>query len=282
MPHTSPTAPVPPGPVRRRPAPGLPAAGTALLGAAFAATATLVCALVAAGTTRPRLQNADERWLALMGGPHDGLPLAAATVLDWFGGPLGAVVPLALVAVLCVRRRWWSLLYFLTAYLGGSALVVQVVKYAVDRPRPAGPLVRVDHGSFPSGHAFGAALLVVLVGALFVTRARRPLWWSLGALFTTAMMWSRTWLHAHWLSDTVAGALAGFATGLLLWCAFAPLLGREASRHAVRRTESGSEEAAGPDHPVFRIRPRPPARRIHVNGRILKRGVSPYDTREPG
>ncbi|MEU8617308.1 phosphatase PAP2 family protein [Streptomyces sp. NPDC048623] len=241
MPTTSLAAPAPHSPCRRRLAPGLPAAGTALLGTAFAAAAALVFAIVAADTTRPRLQNADERWLTLMGGPHDGLPLAAATVLDWFGGPLGAIVPLALMAALCVRRRWWSLLYFLTAYLGGSAVVVQVVKYTVDRPRPAGPLVRVDHGSFPSGHAFGAALLVVLVGALFVTRARRPLWWSLGALFTMAMMWSRTWLHAHWLSDTVAGALAGFATGLLLWCSFAPLLRREATRHVDRRKESSSE-----------------------------------------
>ncbi|WP_370410367.1 phosphatase PAP2 family protein [Streptomyces fradiae] len=262
MPHASLTAPETAGPVRRRLTPGLPTTGTALLGAALAAAAALVCVIVTTGTARPRLQSLDERWLTWMGGPHAGVPLAAATVLDRFGGPAGAIVPLALVAVLCVRRRWWSSLYFLTAYLGGSALVVQLLKHAVDRPRPAGPLVRVDHGSFPSGHAFGAALLVVLVGALFVSRARRPLWWALGALFTTAMMWSRTWLHAHWLSDTVAGALAGSATGLLLWCAFAPLLRREASRPgrprrcrlrpAVRRTAPapGTPDDSGPPRPV--------------------------------
>ncbi|WP_232248744.1 phosphatase PAP2 family protein [Streptacidiphilus rugosus] len=109
-------------------------------------------------------------------------------------------------------------------------VVVQVLKSAVDRQRPVHPLVLVDHGSFPSGHAFGAALLVVLVGALFVPAARRGRWWLFGCLFVLTMMWSRTWLHAHWLSDTVAGALAGTATALLLWCAFAPLLAREAGR----------------------------------------------------
>lgn len=49
------------------------------------------------------------------------------------------------------------------------------------------------------------------------------------------MMWSRTWLHAQWLSDTVGGALAGAGACLLLWRAFAPLLDAEAE-HAAANT----------------------------------------------
>ncbi|MEJ8645903.1 phosphatase PAP2 family protein [Streptomyces sp. MS1.HAVA.3] len=151
-----------------------------------------------------------------MGGPHEGLYQAAATALDWFGGPVGALVPLSLLILLLVRRRWASAGFLLTVYFGGNMLVVQSLKHLVDRPRPADPLVRVDHGSFPSGHAATAALLVVVVGALLIPAARRRAWWLGGAVFALAMMWSRTWLHAHWLSDTVAGAAAGAGRGC--WC----------------------------------------------------------------
>ncbi|MCM2424716.1 phosphatase PAP2 family protein [Streptomyces sp. RKAG337] len=195
----------------------------------------LVCVLATAligfatraDVRHPFFQGLDERWLGWMGGPHRGLYEAVATVLNWFGGPLGVVVPLALLVALLVLRRWWSVLYLLTTYLAANMLVVQVLKHVVDRPRPAHPLVRVDHGSFPSGHAAGAATLVVIVGVVLIPLARRRAWWLAGGLFVALMMWSRTWLHAHWLSDTVAGALAGAGTSLLLWWAFAPLLARE-------------------------------------------------------
>ena len=201
---------------------------TALALGLFCLLATVALALVVhAHPERPPFQALDDCWLRWMGGPHSGVRMALATVLNWFGGPLGVVVPAALLVFLAVRRRWWSLLCLLTSYGVGDMLVVQVLKHLVDRPRPANPLVRVDHGSFPSGHAAGTALLVVMVGALLVPAPRRPMWWLGGTLFTLAMLWSRTWLRAHWLSDTLAGAMAGAGCALLLWWAFAPLLLRE-------------------------------------------------------
>ncbi|MFI8389536.1 hypothetical protein [Streptomyces sp. NPDC085540] len=53
-----------------------------------------------------------------------------------------------------------------------------------------------------------------------------------GGSYVLAMMGSRTWLHAQWLSDTVAGALVGVGTCLVLWRAFAPLLETESERMA--------------------------------------------------
>ncbi|WP_051696295.1 phosphatase PAP2 family protein [Streptomyces sp. NRRL S-244] len=205
---------------RRRP-------GTLLLAALLLGFAAALALTVRTDVANPPFQGADERWLEWMGGPHEGLPAAVAAVLNWFGGPLGVVVPLALLGFLLVRRRWVSAGFLLGVYLLGSMLVVQGLKHLVDRPRPANPMVRVDHGSFPSGHAAGAALLVVLVGVLLVPAARRRAWWAGGAVFTLAMMWSRTWLHAHWLSDTVAGAAAGAGAALLAWWAFSPALARE-------------------------------------------------------
>ncbi|WP_214327711.1 phosphatase PAP2 family protein [Nonomuraea sediminis] len=42
-------------------------------------------------------------------------------------------------------------------------------------------------------------------------------------LVTVLMIWDRTYLGAHWLSDTAAG-------GLLLWRAFAPALAKEQAK----------------------------------------------------
>jgi len=234
MPDTIIPAPDRTAPVRTQtPPPAGPR--TLALGVGSGLAAAAISVTVAADVDHPAFQGVDDRWLQWMGGPHRGVLQVLATAFDWFGGPLGVVAPLALVIVLMIQRRWWSTLYFLTAYLGGSTVIVRVLKNAVDRPRPSIPLVRVDHGSFPSGHAFGAALLTVLVGALFVPPVRRRLWWLFSACFTLAMMWSRTWLHAHWLSDTAAGAAAGAAAALLLWCAFTPLLAREPQQSEVGR-----------------------------------------------
>ncbi len=43
-------------------------------------------------------------------------------------------------------------------------------------------------------------------------------------------MYGRTYLAAHWLSDTVEGALVGGGIGLLLWWMFEPLLDRDRGR----------------------------------------------------
>ncbi|MFE5489613.1 hypothetical protein ACFQ7Z_06565 [Streptomyces virginiae] len=79
-------------------------------------------------------------------------------------------------SLLLVRRRWASAGFLLTACLGGNTLVGQGLKHLVDRPRPADPLVRVDHGSFPSGHAATAALLVVAGGGRGGTGAPPSRW----------------------------------------------------------------------------------------------------------
>ncbi|MFI1938759.1 phosphatase PAP2 family protein [Streptomyces purpureus] len=226
-PTHAPVASAPAPSRRRRPSPTAPCSGPLVLGVVFLLVTAVLAATVVARPERPLPQPLDDTWLRWMGGPHDGTYAVVATLLDWLGGPLGVVVPLGLLVFLTVRRRWPSLLTLLTTYLVGNFLV-QALKLGVDRPRPADPLVRVDHGSFPSGHVAGTALLVVIAVALLVPSGRRRGWWAAGALLALAMMWSRTWLHAHWLSDTVAGAATGAGTALVLWWAFTPLLSREA------------------------------------------------------
>ncbi|MFC8275596.1 phosphatase PAP2 family protein [Streptomyces sp. NPDC057271] len=202
------------------------AVGIALL------AASLLFGLMLLTGDRPFVQELDDRWAAATNGSYADAATDLATVLDRLGGPIGVTLPLIVSACLCVYGRWRSALFVCAAAVVSSVVVVLPLKHLVDRPRPPHPWVLVNDGSFPSGQVFSAATLTVAAAiVLFPPRARRW-WWFVGAAYVVAMMWSRTWLHAQWLSDTLVGAVAGTGTCLVLWRVFAPLLRTEAERTA--------------------------------------------------
>ena len=193
-------------------------------------------ALVALDAAHPFTQPLDDWWRALVGESPDGAihggPLAM--FFQHLGEAIGALVLLGVMISLFAVGRWRSALFFLAAIQLGMGLYSQGMKNLVDRPRPAddldaglhGPLFRTDHGSFPSGHAVTAGVLAIAVLAL-IPMAHRRLWsaWAvLGGLVMLGMIWQRTLINAHWLSDAVFGVLAGAAAAMLMWWAFWPLL----------------------------------------------------------
>ncbi|WP_405445736.1 phosphatase PAP2 family protein [Streptomyces erythrochromogenes] len=196
---------------------------------------SLLFALLLRLDRRPFFQGVDDRWAAAVdhsSADASGEPGGFLVVLDRLGGPLGMVLPLVLLGCLCVYGRWRSGLFVFLAAVLANALVVLPVKQLADRPRPPHPWVLVNDGSYPSGQVFGAVTLVIVVAVVvFPPRARRW-WWAFGGAYVLAMMGSRTWLHAQWLSDTVAGALLGAGACLVLWRILAPLLEAEAERMA--------------------------------------------------
>lgn len=147
-----------------------------------------------------------------------------AYALSWIGGGWFAkfAVPLATMLVLVLVKRRWAALYFgLAALLSVGA--VQLLKAIFDRPRPEDILVVSDVGSFPSGHVANAATIAVSLALIF-----RKAWiWYVGALYTLAMVFSRTYLGAHWLSDTIGGALIGAGIAVIVWAPLAARLIRE-------------------------------------------------------
>lgn len=150
---------------------------------------------------------------------------APALVMDFVGGGwFGvAVVPIGLIILLCVLRRFWAALYFGVAS-ALSAAAVQGLKAVFDRPRPEDMLVTADVGSFPSGHVANAATLAVVFG-IIVWR----LWvWVAGAASVVLMALSRTYLGAHWMSDTIGGLILGAAVAVIVWAPFANRLRVEA------------------------------------------------------
>lgn len=135
------------------------------------------------------------------------------------------IVPLVGAALLAVFRRPWGAVFFLAASIFG-ALVVQLLKGLFGRVRPEEILVISDHGSFPSGHTANAAVIATVAVILF------PRIWVLlvGVAWMLLMAFSRTQVHAHWLSDTLGAMVLGVATTLLVAAALAIPVIRERDR----------------------------------------------------
>jgi membrane-associated phospholipid phosphatase len=147
-----------------------------------------------------------------------------ARLMDFLGGGWFGVfaVPIGVAVLLVIANRRWAAVYFLIASVL-SAGIVQVLKNLYDRARPEDILVVTDHGSFPSGHVANAATLAVTLGIIL----GRTWVWVVGAAYTVLMLLSRTYLGAHWLSDTVGGLLVGAGVAVVVWAPFAARLNRE-------------------------------------------------------
>lgn len=240
--------------------PRLPRSRSLLLtGLALLAVFVAMGIAVRADPAAPWTQPLDDAWRAMIGvGPSSPLPGSAVAMFFQQLGQLpglvvmGIVLPLVLVLV----GRWRSALFVFVVQIAGPGLVSQLAKNLVDRPRPAadaaaglyGPLFTVDHGSFPSGHAVSAGVAAVTVLALIPAQRRvlRALAYALAALLIAGMVWQRTLINAHWLSDTIAGILAGVGTALVLQWAFQPWLRRDHGRRPWFRRPATDLPASAP------------------------------------
>ncbi|MCU1476671.1 MAG: phosphoesterase PA-phosphatase [Subtercola sp.] len=147
--------------------------------------------------------------------------------MDYLGGGIVGVivVPIAIIVALLLFRRRWAALYFLIASVLSAGLV-QLLKTTFGRARPTEILVTADFGSFPSGHTANAATIAVCMAIVFP----RVWVWAAGAAYVVLMLLSRTYLGAHWLTDTLAGMLIGAGVAVIVWAPFAVRLYDERSR----------------------------------------------------
>jgi undecaprenyl-diphosphatase len=188
---------------------GLLVSGGLLVGAAA------VTALYVLPATRPAVQGVDDAVWRFAGAVRNGPTTAVAVALSWLGSAwVNWPLRILALALLAWRRHWLRLAALALAVIS-SEVLIGVLKAAIDRPRPPGSLITTTGASFPSGHAVATA--VTAVGLVLVLAAPgRTRWrWEVNAVVITSVMaLSRVYLRAHWLSDTVAGALLGAGLAL--------------------------------------------------------------------
>jgi undecaprenyl-diphosphatase len=121
----------------------------------------------------------------------------------------------AVCSAFFLARRRWTELAVLLAGMTLSSIGIQEVKDAVDRPRPAAPLISVPGSSFPSGHATHSVLFVWLAVTIVLRlrpgMARGAAVVAGGVVLTILVGLSRVYLNVHYLSDVSAGWALGAA-----------------------------------------------------------------------
>lgn len=174
----------------------------------------------------------DQSWLEFVGLDKGSVPYWIAVVLAEVGGGTGVVICNALLTgIFALRRRWRSAIFLVTTMLAGIA-TSEILKAIVTRLRPGDQLYESLGFSYPSGHSMGAAALAMSLAIIASRRHQRRsaaqaaeaqsprmgFHWSfiLAGIWILGMMWSRTALQVHWLTDTIAGAFIGIAIAFLV------------------------------------------------------------------
>jgi membrane-associated phospholipid phosphatase len=157
-----------------------------------------------------RLDTAVADWLQVHGSERGELVFLG---ISWLGSEVVAVIFVVVAAVLA-RRREWRRLVLLSTACGGAWLLDYALKLVFNRARPPFATEFVNPGSlsFPSGHALESlvayGLIAHFLGAKYPARRRIV---NVAAFVLIALIgFSRLYLGVHYLSDVLAGFLAGF------------------------------------------------------------------------
>ncbi len=124
------------------------------------------------------------------------------------------------ILYLCLQRDWKKLLPFLCIPASGF-LIETLIRAKINAPRPyellnLPPLDRKDTKgkSFPSRHAFSAAILSVAFYTL------HPYFGWILILFALLIGLCRILIGVHWIKDVVCGLIFGWVYGLVFFLFF--------------------------------------------------------------
>ena len=134
------------------------------------------------------------------------------------GVHLTAVLVLAVLIFLALKRFWAELVCLVVGTAGILVIVDRWLKPLFDRSRPLGRLLDDISGrSFPSGHAAGSVVFYFLTCCLLSAhypRLRKPLF-ALSSCWVGLVWLSTLYCRAHWFTDIAAGAAVGY-----VWLSF--------------------------------------------------------------
>ncbi|MCU1346670.1 MAG: phosphatase family protein, partial [Acidimicrobiia bacterium] len=117
-----------------------------------------------------------------------------------------------------------TVVWFLIAVMIGQSVLNTIIKWTVQRQRPAiDALVHASGTSFPSGHSAAAAGTWAALAFLAGRHLRGPgriLVAVLAVVVAVMVAASRVLLGVHWLTDVVAGLFVGWGWFTLVAMAF--------------------------------------------------------------
>lgn len=118
----------------------------------------------------------------------------------------------AVAAAITLRRKVAEALLLAAIVLGGR-MMVELLKWAFDRPRPAfdaHPVTTFSH-SFPSGHAGNSMITFLAIALIALPQRWRAAGVGAAILLALAVGATRPVLGVHWPSDVLGGWLFGLA-----------------------------------------------------------------------
>jgi undecaprenyl-diphosphatase len=153
----------------------------------------------------------------------------AARSASLMGSEILAILAVVLVVAFGLRGRWGAALGLMVA-AAGAQILNDVLKHAFQRVRPAPVvgMIAMQAFSYPSGHAMVSAAFYTFVGYLAWRVLHGWVRWAcmlILLLVILAVGLSRLYLGVHYLTDVIAGYLAGF-----LWAEAVILGGRMLAR----------------------------------------------------
>lgn len=135
---------------------------------------------------------------------------------------LGGTVVLTVATALLVGGFLWKKHFkkagFVAAAVGGSALIMLLLKAFFERDRPElwDLLVHVTNFSYPSGHAFSSSAFAVVAVVLLWHTKWRTASLVIGAFYVAFVGISRLYLGVHYPTDIIGGWVLGMTWLALL------------------------------------------------------------------
>lgn len=182
------------------------------VGVMLIAATLLLGAATHFGLTQP-FDGALIDWMALRSGrSNDGL-IAVAQFVSSFGLPgWRTILAIACLAAMLIRHHPRAAMIYAVTVIG-SITAYTALKLVLARPRPALTpwLDQPQNFSYPSGHAAGS-MVVLLLAALLLDRRHLP---AVAVALSVAIGITRPMLGVHWPTDVVGGWMFGAGSALI-------------------------------------------------------------------